>query len=183
MENSIKLQATRDEFADFIEREDKYDFIFKYYEVERQDLEKFRDKSYKGNITFDVLVRHSEDTRLVNNKTYTFESMIEALEKKHSPKTPTVKELEILRVTKQDITYPLYGNKHSMPYGNLLIENLSGERKWCRIKEDSFRQFITFNRKRYYVHDIGRYMSANFEIDKNATTSYYENKGFQVEWI
>lgn len=37
-------------------------------------------------------------------------------------------------------------------------------RKTCKIQEDGAKQYITFNRKRYYVRNVGRLYSPKFVI-------------------
>lgn len=183
METSIKLKATRLEFEDFLEHESLYPFYFKYYEVDKDSIANFRNKGYKGDLLFDVLIRHPEATRIAKNKTYTIDGMIKSLSKKAVVKEPIVKTLENLNITKQYITYPMHGNRHSQPYGSLRVENSQGNWKTVDIKEDGYKQYITFNRLRYYVKNTGRYMSANFVLDKEETNRYYADKGFRTEWI
>ena len=59
---------------------------------------------------------------------------------------------------------PMYGNKRNLPYGDLIITDgmTSGKAK---IKEDSKGQYITFNRKRYYVSNVGRLYSPKFVFE------------------
>lgn len=58
---------------------------------------------------------------------------------------------------------PMYGNKRNLPYGDLIVTD--GEsRKTCKIQEDSAKQYITFNRKRYYVRNAGRLYNPKFVI-------------------
>lgn len=80
-----------------------------------------------------------------------------------------VEELQILQAS---ITYPMYGNKHNYPYGKLYVTD-GVIRKWVELKEDSIRgNYITLNRKRYYVQDIGRYAMPKFVLDIEKTKSY-----------
>lgn len=54
----------------------------------------------------------------------------------------------------KNYTIPYYGNKRIQPYGDLVISD--GEsRKTYKIQEDRVKQYITFNRKRYYVRNAG----------------------------
>lgn len=58
---------------------------------------------------------------------------------------------------------PFYGNKRILPYGDLVISD--GEsRKTVKIKDDGEKQYITFNRKKYYVRNIGSLYSPKFVI-------------------
>ena len=58
---------------------------------------------------------------------------------------------------------PYFVNKRTKPYGNLVISD--GEsRKTCKIQEDGGKQYITFNRKRYYIRNAGRLYSPKFVI-------------------
>lgn len=58
-------------------------------------------------------------------------------------------------------TIPLFGNRRIFPYGKLLVSNGTTERI-KPIKDDGGQQYITFNRKRYYVNNIGSLYSPNF---------------------
>ena len=63
----------------------------------------------------------------------------------------------------ENYTIPMYGNKRNLPYGDLVISD--GEsRKTCKIQEDRVKQYITFNRKRYYVRNTGRLYNPKFVI-------------------
>lgn len=63
----------------------------------------------------------------------------------------------------KNYTIPYYGNKRIQPYGDLVISD--GEnRKTCKIQDDGAKQYITFNRKRYYVRNAGRLYSPKFVI-------------------
>lgn len=64
--------------------------------------------------------------------------------------------LQIEKLT--DYTIPLYGNRRCLPYGNLHVNGSIGK-KICPIKDGNasvdYRQFITYNRRRYYVKNAG----------------------------
>lgn len=63
----------------------------------------------------------------------------------------------------KNYTIPYYGNKRIQPYGDLVISD--GEsRKTYKIQEDRVKQYITFNRKRYYVRNAGRLYNPKFVI-------------------
>lgn len=63
----------------------------------------------------------------------------------------------------KNYTIPYCGNKRIQPYGDLVISD--GEnRKTCKIQDDGAKQYITFNRKRYYVRNAGRLYSPKFVI-------------------
>lgn len=63
----------------------------------------------------------------------------------------------------RNYTIPYFGNKRTLPYGNLVISDGEG-RKTCKIQDDGAKQYITFNRKRYYVRNAGRLYSPKFVI-------------------
>ena len=60
--------------------------------------------------------------------------------------------LKILGI--QDYTVPMFGSVRSMPYGKLYVTD-GNEKKLCVIKEEGYLQYITFNRRRYYVKNVG----------------------------
>ena len=65
--------------------------------------------------------------------------------------------------TLKNYTIPYYGNKRIQPYGDLVISD--GEsRNTYKIQEDRVKQYITFNRKRYYVRNAGRLYNPKFVI-------------------
>ncbi|MBQ3543488.1 MAG: hypothetical protein IJA34_00625 [Lachnospiraceae bacterium] len=58
---------------------------------------------------------------------------------------------------------PFCGNKRILPYGDLIISD--GEsRKTVKIKDEGEKQYITFNRKKYYVRNAGSLYSPKFVI-------------------
>lgn len=65
-------------------------------------------------------------------------------------------------------TIPLYGNERILPYGTLRVyDDIIGNRKDVQIKEEGSKQYFTFNRKRYYVRNIGTLHFPKFEIVEN----------------
>lgn len=96
----------------------------------------------------------------------------------------------------KNYTIPYYGNKRIQPYGDLVISD--GEcRKTCKIQDDGAKQYITFNRKRYYVRNAG-YCSFIYynkkEIDgiyglhsaygnKVESFKFYKNGKWEVKFI
>lgn len=62
-------------------------------------------------------------------------------------------------------TIPYCGNKRIFPYGDLVVTDGS-EKKTCKIKDctNSSRQYITFNRKRYYIRNAGTLHSPKYVI-------------------
>lgn len=63
----------------------------------------------------------------------------------------------------KNYTIPYYENKRIQPYGDLVISD--GEcRKTCKIQDDGAKQYITFNRKRYYVRNAGTLYIPKFVI-------------------
>ena len=67
----------------------------------------------------------------------------------------------------KNYTIPYYGNKRSMPYGDLVVSD-GKNRKTCKILDDGEKQYITFNRKRYYVRNVGSLYSPQFVIERGA---------------
>ena len=63
----------------------------------------------------------------------------------------------------KNYTIPYCGNKRIQPYGDLVISD-SENRKTCKIQDDGAKQYITLNRKRYYVRNAGRFYSPKFVI-------------------
>ena len=53
-----------------------------------------------------------------------------------------------------DYTIPIFGNKRVLPYAKLLVSDGITE-KLRPIIDDGGRQYITFNRKRYYIKNAG----------------------------
>lgn len=60
-------------------------------------------------------------------------------------------------------TIPTFGNSRVMPYGKLLVSDGTKE-KACSIMDKGFRQYVVFDRKKYYVNNIGTLYHPNFEI-------------------
>lgn len=62
-------------------------------------------------------------------------------------------------------TIPYCGNNRFLPYGKLLVNN-GTERKICKIKDckNYMKQYITFNRKKYYVKNIGTLYSPKYIV-------------------
>jgi|GEM_PF-6713053 len=58
-------------------------------------------------------------------------------------------------------TIPMYGNSRLMPYGTLEVE-MNGKRYFVDIKEEGAEQYVTVNRKRYYIINIGGHHNPNF---------------------
>lgn len=62
-------------------------------------------------------------------------------------------------------TIPLYGNKRLFPYGKLIVwDDDDMVTKTVDIKEDGAKQYFTFKRKRFYIHNAGTLYSPNFKI-------------------
>ena len=65
--------------------------------------------------------------------------------------------------------YPLFGSKHTIPYGTLIVTDGIDE-KACRTKGDRVDdgwdgpQYITFKRKRYQVVREGRMFAEKFSL-------------------
>lgn len=58
------------------------------------------------------------------------------------------------------------GNKRILPYGDLVVSDGENQ-KTCKIHEEGEKQYITFNRKRYYVRNAGSLYSPKFVIIGN----------------
>jgi len=66
----------------------------------------------------------------------------------------------MIQIVRQDITLPLYGNKHIFPYGQISLvddQNPAQAAKWVRIKYDGIYPYVTFNRKRIYLENVNRF--------------------------
>lgn len=61
-----------------------------------------------------------------------------------------------------DYTIPMFGNKRVLPYAKLLVSDGITE-KLRPIIDDGGRQYITFNRKRYYIKNAGNLYSPHME--------------------
>lgn len=77
------------------------------------------------------------------------------------------KKLKVVRII--DYVVPMYGNIHCMPY--FTLEVTDGEKtQICKSKGDKWNdcnaegQYITFNRKRYKVLNIGTLYSPIIDI-------------------
>ena len=57
-----------------------------------------------------------------------------------------------------DYTIPIFGNKRVLPYAKLLVIT----EKLRPIIDDGGRQYITFNRKRYYIKNAGSLYSPHY---------------------
>ena len=125
-----------------------------------------------------VRIRDNDANKLSEKATYKgIESVIKALNKAVPERN--YRDIHEIKIIQQNITYPMYGNKRVTPYGKLRVV-LGIETKWVDIKLDEtkgyfqYSDYFTFNRKRYYVKNIGGYMSANFVIDEEKTIAYRE---------
>ena len=63
----------------------------------------------------------------------------------------------------KNYTIPYCGNKRILPYGDLVISD-GKNRKTVKIKDEGVKQYITINRKRYYVRNAGSLYSPKFVI-------------------
>lgn len=164
METQVTVTASKKEIEELF-NDVNLPYLIKYYEV---------NKDTPNDIT--VIIRHAETVRVRKKKFDNIKDMDKAFRKDTGERFLTLNSISIIG---QNITYPLYGNKHATAYGTLVIDGKIGK-KVCRIQEDNeYSDYITYNRKRYYVKNIGRYMAANFVIDENKTKDYYYSKGYQ----
>ena len=51
-------------------------------------------------------------------------------------------------------TIPFLGNKRVLPYGDLVVSD-GKNRKTCKIQDEGAKQYISFDRKKYYVRNAG----------------------------
>lgn len=166
METQVIVKASKKEIENLF-NDANLPYMIKYYEVNKDT----------NDIT--VLIRHAENTRVRKKKFDNIKDMDKAFRSSQNKKEPKSLILGSIYITGQNITYPLYGNKHVTPYGTLVIDGEIGK-KVCRIQEDNnYYNYITYNRKRYYVTNIGHYMAANFVLDKHKTKDYYYERGYQ----
>lgn len=167
METQVIVTASKKEIEDLF-NDVNLPYLIKYYEV---------NKDNPNDIT--VVIRHAENVRVRKKKFDNIKAMDKAFRKEGKDLSMLLDSISIIG---QNITYPMYGNKHATAYGTLVIDGKIGK-KVCRIQEDNeynnYSNYITYNRKRYYVKNIGRYMAANFVIDEHKTKDYYYSKGYQ----
>lgn len=71
--------------------------------------------------------------------------------------------MKILKIL--EYTIPMFGNKRSMPYGKLLVTDGIKE-KVVKIKDDTDKQYFTFNRKRHYIKQTGSLYNPNYVIEE-----------------
>lgn len=178
METEVKVKAKPSELSAFFNKSEESYYV-KYYNVkDKEEVARVR-QGLDEEVTYTVLMRHKEGIKLKTQVIYpNLRDLEKDLNKKAKPKEEDkIKILSGITVIRQNITYPLYGNKHVTPYGDLVIDGEIGK-KICKIKQDNYNDYITYNRNRYYVKNIGRYMSANFIVDEGKTKEYYESKGY-----
>lgn len=63
----------------------------------------------------------------------------------------------------QNYTVPYFGNKRIQPYGDLVVSD-GITQKTVKIMDDGDKQYIIFNRKRYYVRNAGTLYRPKFVI-------------------
>lgn len=63
----------------------------------------------------------------------------------------------------KNYTIPYFGNKRIFSYGDLVVSD-GKNRKTVKIKDEGAKQYITFNRKRYYVRNAGSLYGPKFVI-------------------
>ena len=169
METQVTVTASKKEIEELF-NDVNLPYLIKYYEVNKDNPSDMI-----------VIIRHAENVRVRKKK---FDS-IKALDKAFRKEGKDLYMLlDSISIVGQNITYPLYGNKHATAYGTLVIDGKIGK-KVCRIQEEAntYNNYITYNRKRYYVKDIGRYMAANFVVDEHNTKDYYYSRGYQEVYM
>lgn len=77
-----------------------------------------------------------------------------------------------ITATQYDWFIPYFDNKHSMPYGILLVCGIvDGEVKkaYCRTLGDKYNdncpQYIIFEKQRFIVHNIGTLYQPKFKLE------------------
>lgn len=165
METQVTVTASKKEIEELF-NDRNIPYLIKYYEV---------NKDNPSDMT--VIIRHADNVRVRKKKFDSLKDLDKAFRKKGEDKSLL---LDSITIVGQNITYPLYENKHVTAYGTLVVDGKIGK-KVCRIQKEAntYKNYITYNRKRYYVKNIGRYMTANFVVDEHNTKDYYYSKGYQ----
>ena len=117
---------------------------------------------------YNMLVRHRELPRKLPKRVYTIKGLEKAIIETESFVVPKVKILKII-----DYTIPMYGNRRCLPYGKLKVTD-GTTTKVVDIKdgtkEEGYRQYFTFNRRRYYLKSVGSLYSPCYEVDYDIVT-------------
>lgn len=163
METQVTVTASKEDIEELFNDRD-LPYLIKYYEVNKDNT---------SDMT--VIIRHADNLRVRKKKFDSIKDLDKAFRKKGEDKSLL---LDSIAIVGQNITYPMFGNKHATAYGTLVVDGKIGK-KVCRIQEEGYNNYITYNRKRYYVKNIGRYMAANFVVDEHNTKDYYYSKGYQ----
>ena len=68
-------------------------------------------------------------------------------------------------------TIPMYGNKHAIPYGKMLVEHEGKEKTvpFGGFDMGAGLQFITFERKIFFFRNVGGLYSPRFVFDGEET--------------
>ena len=160
MESEVRIKATiNDIYHEF--KTNKLFSIKRY-----SPLEKIPDNVDENNdiFVFDVLIRHEELPKNLTKTTYTLKGLEKAILRLRNT-SYDVPKVRILGVV--DYTIPMCGNKRCLPYGKLKVTD-GITTKIVPIKDgDSivdYKQYITFNRKRYYIRNIGGLHTPKYEV-------------------
>ena len=68
-------------------------------------------------------------------------------------------------------TIPMYGNKHAIPYGKMLVEHEGKEKTvpFGGFDMGAGLQFITFERKRFFFRNVGGRSSPRVVVEGGVT--------------
>ena len=160
MESIVKVKAS-------MEEAEKY-FYGDMLNIRSMDREKYVEGT-KNTYVYEVRVRHEELPKKLPNRVYTFEGLCKAIKTLASQDLgqyhglPPVKILGIV-----EYILPMYGNRRCLPYGKLKVTD-GTLTKVVPIKDgtqaDGWRQYFTFNRKRYWIKSVGSRHNPAYEVD------------------
>jgi len=82
----------------------------------------------------------------------------------------------------KNYTIPYCGNKRIQPYGDLVVTD-GTHKKTAKIMDDGIKQYITFNRKRYYVRNAGKLYSPKYVIvgSMEDAIAWLKEANFKIE--
>lgn len=82
----------------------------------------------------------------------------------------------------KNYTIPYCGNKRIQPYGDLVVTD-GAHKKTTKIMDDGIKQYITFNRKRYYVRNAGKLYSPKYVIvgSMEDAIAWLKEANFKIE--
>ena len=160
MESDVKIKATVNEIYTAFQNSELY--LIKYYEP-REPLPTQYDKD-KDIFIFNASIRYEDLPKNLNNTIYTLKGLDKAILRLRNSSYEVPKARIIGLV---DYTIPMFGNKRCMPYGKLKVTD-GVETKIVSIKDGDasvgYKQYFTFNRKRYYIRNEGSMYAPNFVV-------------------